>query len=99
MEMLDQSTRGETWSRKVSAKKQYEIKINSSNVCYISWQTDAVSLAIFKEIWLLLSAISNLLHTASSDQGLNFSLYVSLRGLTLSHTLISPSYESHGWWI
>lgn len=37
--------------------------------------------------------------TASSDQGLNFSSYESLRGLTLPHTVISPSYESDCWWM
>lgn len=60
-----------------------KLKIISSNVCYISWQIDAVSPAIFKEIRLLLSAISTLSDTASSDRGLGFSSYVSVRGLTL----------------
>lgn len=88
----------QTWSRKVLTWRQYEIKINSSNVRYISRQVD-VSPAIFKEIWLLLSAISTLLETASSDQGLSFSSYESPRGLTLLHTVISPSYESDCWWM
>lgn len=50
----------------------------------------SVSLAIFKEIWLLVSAISTLLHTASSDQGLSISLCISLRGLTLSQHSYLP---------
>lgn len=90
---------GEAWQKSSNTQTTVLtwIKINSWNVCYISWQIDVVSSAIFKEIWLLLSAIATLSDTASSDQGLSFSSYISLRGLTLSHTLISPGYESDRW--